>query len=133
MIIKKLHDYLQSEIHKSIFFFVLCNLLDNTKSLLQKCKIYKKLESITKKEKMVHKLQLLLKCLVHLDVLMFEAIYQHNNYIGLKVIKGKFHLKLLRLLVIKKVISNLFLSFYLIYYKIFKLINNFVFGVFFIR
>jgi len=115
VIIKKLHDNLKNEIHKSIFFFVLCNLLDNTKSLLQKCKIYKKLGSISKKGKMVHKLQLLLKYLVYLDVLMFEAIYQHNNYIGLKVLKRKFHLKLLRLLVIKKVISNLFLSFYLIY------------------
>ena len=82
---------------------------------------------------MAHKLQLLLKYLVHLDVLMIEAIYQYNNHIGLKVLKRKFHLKLLRLLVIKKVIFNLFFSFYLIYYKIIKLINKFVFGGFSIR
>ncbi len=59
---KQTHDFLQKEMHKSTFFFDFGNLLNSMKSWLQKYKISKKLEPISKKELVYHK-QLLQKYL----------------------------------------------------------------------
>ena len=127
---KQTNDYLEKEIHKSTFFFVSVILLKGMKSSLQKYKTSKKLESLPKKELVVCRKQWLLQLLnyLYLNCLYMKEFHDikmiRYSYIGLKILRGQFHLKLLKLLVIKKVISNLFPSFYLIYCKIFALINK---------
>src|SRR5512136_1958150 len=98
--------------HKSTFFFDAVILLKGMKSWLQKDMTLKKLEFLPKKEQVVcHKQlykQFFLKHLNCSYVKEFHEIYlTWYSYIGLKVSRGLFHLKLLRLLMKKKVISNL--------------------------
>ncbi len=95
------------------------------KSWLQRYKTSKKVESLPKKELVVCHKQLLQK---YVNCLLVKESHEIDMtwylYIGLKALRVLLRLKLLRLSVIKKVISNLFLSFYLIYCKIFVLINK---------
>jgi hypothetical protein len=95
------------------------------KSWLQQYKIPKKVESLPKKELVVCHKQLLQK---YVNCLLVKESHEIDKtwylYIELKVSRVLLRLQLLRLSVIKKVISNLFLSFYLIHCKIFVLINK---------
>ncbi len=123
---------LEKENYTSTFFFGYALLLKSIKSWLQKYKISKKLESLPKKE--MFRLQRLYKQFFqkHLNCLYVKEFHEINmtwySYIGIKTWRVLFHLQLLRLLMIRKVISNVFLSFYLMSCKIFFLINKSFFG-----
>lgn len=109
------------------------------KSWLQQHRIHKKLEPTPKKKKEEVWRRLLYTnfvnslyyyymkvpvCIFPKESCSLKESYQNNSYIDLKILRGYFHVKLLRILVIKKVIFNLFLSFYLMYSKNFKRINK---------